>query len=170
MWFRDVPLIFLTNCLICFWLIPGDAYMVVSGLPKRNGINHAGEIASMSLHLLDAILHFKIRHRPDDQLKLRIGLHSGKVTSLSDTHKDRVTFRWGYIIIRRYPDDHLKDRVTFRWSYIIIRHHADDQVTLLCDSLNIGLHSGEVTSLLDTTQMTNLNQGLCYIQLRLYHY
>ena len=55
----------------------GDAYMCVSGLPKRNGILHAGEIASMSLHLLSAIKKFRIRHRPDDTLKLRIGLHSG---------------------------------------------------------------------------------------------
>ena len=51
--------------------------MVVSGLPKRNGIRHAGEIASMSLHLLKAIQRFKIRHRPNDTLKLRIGIHSG---------------------------------------------------------------------------------------------
>ncbi|XP_048248100.1 guanylate cyclase 32E-like [Haliotis rufescens] len=55
----------------------GDAYMVVSGLPNRNGDNHAGEIASMSLHLLTAIKQFKMRHKPDQVLKLRIGLHSG---------------------------------------------------------------------------------------------
>ena len=55
----------------------GDAYMVVSGLPNRNGIRHAGEITSMSLHLLTAIQRFKVRHRPNDQLKLRIGIHSG---------------------------------------------------------------------------------------------
>ncbi|KAJ8319406.1 hypothetical protein KUTeg_004497 [Tegillarca granosa] len=59
----------------------GDAYMVVSGLPKRNGNIHAGEIASMSLHLLDAIKQFKIRHRPHDVLKLRIGMHSGSCVS-----------------------------------------------------------------------------------------
>ena len=29
----------------------GDAYMVVSGLPVRNGDKHAGEIASMSLQV-----------------------------------------------------------------------------------------------------------------------
>ncbi|OXU27316.1 hypothetical protein TSAR_008171 [Trichomalopsis sarcophagae] len=57
----------------------GDAYMVVSGLPIRNGIQHAGEIASMSLHLLDAIKQFSIRHRPLDKLQLRIGIHSGPV-------------------------------------------------------------------------------------------
>lgn len=55
----------------------GDAYMVVSGLPARNGQNHAGEIASMSLNLLATIKKFHIRHRPDDILKLRIGIHSG---------------------------------------------------------------------------------------------
>ncbi|CAL1527407.1 unnamed protein product [Lymnaea stagnalis] len=55
----------------------GDAYMVVSGLPKKNGICHAGEIASMSLNLLTAIKQFKIRHRPNDILMLRIGIHSG---------------------------------------------------------------------------------------------
>ena len=56
----------------------GDAYMVVSGLPKRNGIQHAGEIASMSLHLLSTLKRFKIRHRPADTLRLRIGIHSGR--------------------------------------------------------------------------------------------
>ena len=45
----------------------------------RNGDIHAGEIASMSLHLLEAIREFKIRHRPDDNLMLRIGIHSGPV-------------------------------------------------------------------------------------------
>uniref|UniRef100_A0A2C9JL25 Guanylate cyclase domain-containing protein n=1 Tax=Biomphalaria glabrata TaxID=6526 RepID=A0A2C9JL25_BIOGL len=55
----------------------GDAYMVVSGLPRRNGNHHAGEIASMSLALLTAIKQFRIRHRPNDILMLRIGIHSG---------------------------------------------------------------------------------------------
>ncbi|XP_064596016.1 atrial natriuretic peptide receptor 1-like isoform X3 [Liolophura sinensis] len=57
----------------------GDAYMVVSGLPVRNGNVHAREVARMSLALLKAVLSFKIRHRPNDQLKLRIGIHSGSV-------------------------------------------------------------------------------------------
>ncbi|GFO01810.1 guanylate cyclase [Plakobranchus ocellatus] len=57
----------------------GDAYMVVSGLPVRNGNLHAREIARMSLALLDNVFRFKIRHRPGDQLKLRIGIHSGPV-------------------------------------------------------------------------------------------
>ncbi|XP_067672453.1 receptor-type guanylate cyclase Gyc76C-like isoform X2 [Haliotis asinina] len=59
----------------------GDAYMVVSGLPVKNGDNHAGEIASMSLDLLAAIKKFEIPHRANDTLKLRIGIHSGPCVS-----------------------------------------------------------------------------------------
>uniref|UniRef100_A0AAR2IVA3 Atrial natriuretic peptide receptor 2 n=1 Tax=Pygocentrus nattereri TaxID=42514 RepID=A0AAR2IVA3_PYGNA len=55
----------------------GDAYMVVSGLPVRNGKLHAREIAGMSLALLEQVKTFKIRHRPNDQLRLRIGIHTG---------------------------------------------------------------------------------------------
>ena len=55
----------------------GDAYMVVSGLPEKNGMNHAREIARMALKLLGAVKSFKIRHRPDKKLLLRIGIHSG---------------------------------------------------------------------------------------------
>ncbi|KAL0841978.1 hypothetical protein ABMA28_014201 [Loxostege sticticalis] len=57
----------------------GDAYMVVSGLPIRNGIIHAGEVASMALALLAATRAFRVRHRPEHRLLLRVGIHSGPV-------------------------------------------------------------------------------------------
>uniref|UniRef100_A0A182Y970 Guanylate cyclase n=1 Tax=Anopheles stephensi TaxID=30069 RepID=A0A182Y970_ANOST len=56
----------------------GDAYMVVSGLPLRNGDRHAGEIASMALHLLNSISNLEIRHRPGEFIQMRIGIHSGQ--------------------------------------------------------------------------------------------
>uniref|UniRef100_A0A182Q3F5 Guanylate cyclase n=1 Tax=Anopheles farauti TaxID=69004 RepID=A0A182Q3F5_9DIPT len=56
----------------------GDAYMVVSGLPLRNGDRHAGEIASLALHLLNSISHLEIRHRPGEFIQMRIGIHSGQ--------------------------------------------------------------------------------------------
>ena len=59
----------------------GDAYMVVSGLPITNGHNHAGEIASMSLHLLKAIRHLDIDAAGPDGLKLRVGIHTGEYDS-----------------------------------------------------------------------------------------
>lgn len=52
--------------------------MVVSGLPIRNGYRHAGEIASMALHLLSKIKKFEVKHRSGELLQLRIGIHSGK--------------------------------------------------------------------------------------------
>ena len=73
----------------------------MSGLPIRNGIQHAGEIASMSLCLLDAIKQFTIRHRPLDKLQLRIGIHSGKLGGKSctilqlDINYNRCHFRLG---------------------------------------------------------------------------
>lgn len=55
----------------------GDAYMCGSGLPVRNGNLHAREVARMSLDLRDAIACFKIPHKPDQKLRIRIGLNSG---------------------------------------------------------------------------------------------
>ena len=55
--------------------------MVVSGLPIRNGDNHAGEICQMAIHLLSDISRFTIRHKPDVVLQLRIGVHSGPVVA-----------------------------------------------------------------------------------------
>ncbi|XP_046354985.2 guanylate cyclase 32E-like [Haliotis rufescens] len=55
----------------------GDAYMVVSGLPIRNEDRHAGEVASLSLHLLSRIKSFRINHMPEASIRIRIGLHSG---------------------------------------------------------------------------------------------
>ncbi|NWV83944.1 GUC2E cyclase, partial [Dasyornis broadbenti] len=56
----------------------GDAYMVASGLPKRNGNRHAGEIANMSLDILSSVGTFKMRHMPEVPVRIRIGLHSGR--------------------------------------------------------------------------------------------
>ena len=56
----------------------GDAYMVVSGLPERNADRHAGEIASMALILLEKVQQFKVRHRPEEPIELRAGIHRYK--------------------------------------------------------------------------------------------
>ncbi|XP_061421121.1 guanylate cyclase 2G-like isoform X1 [Lethenteron reissneri] len=59
----------------------GDAYMVASGLPVRNGVRHVEEISIMSLHFLSSIINFRIRHLPKEQLKIRIGVNSGSVVA-----------------------------------------------------------------------------------------
>ncbi|KAB5567706.1 hypothetical protein PHYPO_G00235960, partial [Pangasianodon hypophthalmus] len=55
----------------------GDAYMVVSGLPERNGDKHADEIAKMSLDLVAAVRQVPIPHMPNKRLQLRAGIHTG---------------------------------------------------------------------------------------------
>ncbi|CAN7939316.1 unnamed protein product, partial [Ixodes hexagonus] len=55
----------------------GDAYLVASGLPIRNGNDHVREIARMALCLREQLQYFKIRHLPKRKLQLRIGIHSG---------------------------------------------------------------------------------------------
>jgi len=57
----------------------GDAYMVVSGLPERNGTEHARQVARMSLSILKKVRQFVIRHLPETSLRARIGLHSGRI-------------------------------------------------------------------------------------------
>lgn len=57
----------------------GDAYMCVSGLPERNGDDHVREIGLMALAILDAVKSFTIQHKPEYQLKIRIGINSGSV-------------------------------------------------------------------------------------------
>ncbi|KAL7749570.1 hypothetical protein RI367_005126 [Sorochytrium milnesiophthora] len=55
----------------------GDSYMCASGIPTPNGDAHYGEIATLALHLLKAITTVRIQHRPDVQLRMRLGIHSG---------------------------------------------------------------------------------------------
>ncbi|KIH59802.1 hypothetical protein ANCDUO_09958 [Ancylostoma duodenale] len=72
----------------------GDGYLCVSGLPHRNGNEHAKEIAEMSFSLLRAIRVFRIPHLPDEKINIRVGLHTGitevfhSVTAASHRLKD----------------------------------------------------------------------------------
>lgn len=77
--FESADCDFLDQFLTCQVETIGDAYMVVSGLPERNGDNHAREISLMALSILDAVHSFSIQHKPDSQLKVRIGIHTGTI-------------------------------------------------------------------------------------------
>uniref|UniRef100_A0A8B9K0F2 Guanylate cyclase n=1 Tax=Astyanax mexicanus TaxID=7994 RepID=A0A8B9K0F2_ASTMX len=55
----------------------GDAYMVASGLPRRNGNRHAMDISHMALDILSFVGTFELRHLPGLPLWIRIGVHSG---------------------------------------------------------------------------------------------
>ncbi|KAK7939976.1 hypothetical protein WMY93_003302 [Mugilogobius chulae] len=55
----------------------GDAYMVASGLPRRNGNRHAVDICHMALDILTFMGTFQLRHLPGIPVWIRIGVHSG---------------------------------------------------------------------------------------------
>ncbi|KHJ78714.1 adenylate/guanylate cyclase catalytic domain protein, partial [Oesophagostomum dentatum] len=59
----------------------GDGYLCVSGLPHRNGNDHAKEIAEMSFELLRAIKTFRVPHLPTEKINIRVGLHTGAVVT-----------------------------------------------------------------------------------------
>ena len=56
-------------------------YMIASGIPlalaKKLGDDHALEIATMALDIMSGATTFVIPHRSKEQLRMRIGIHSG---------------------------------------------------------------------------------------------
>ena len=51
--------------------------MVVSGLPIQIQ-DHASQIAKLSLQLNTSVGQFEIKHLPNEKMRLRIGMHTGK--------------------------------------------------------------------------------------------
>lgn len=50
--------------------------MVASGVPVPTPA-HASEIAGMAIKIRESVRFFKVPHRPDHNLQVRIGVHSG---------------------------------------------------------------------------------------------
>eukprot|EP01135_Chromosphaera_perkinsii_P001195 Nk52_evm6s161 gene=Nk52_evmTU6s161 len=59
----------------------GDAYMIVSGLPTRNGNDHIANISLTALHLMANMTDFQIPHLPGKMCQLRVGIHTGPVVA-----------------------------------------------------------------------------------------
>ena len=55
--------------------------MVVSGVPRENGLLHASEIANMAIDMISSSQKFKIPHRTEETLQIRCGVHSGPVVA-----------------------------------------------------------------------------------------
>ena len=56
----------------------GDAYMVVSGLPERNGDQHADQIARMAFDFLEAVDKIDLPQFTIGRLSIRIGINTGE--------------------------------------------------------------------------------------------
>ncbi|KHN82416.1 Guanylate cyclase receptor-type gcy-1 [Toxocara canis] len=59
----------------------GDGYLCVSGLPHRNGNEHARDIAEMSFSFLKNLETFRVPHLPNEKINIRIGLNTGPVVA-----------------------------------------------------------------------------------------
>ncbi|KHJ91432.1 adenylate/guanylate cyclase catalytic domain protein [Oesophagostomum dentatum] len=59
----------------------GDAYLCVSGLPRRNGKEHIKEICELSLELLKGLKVFRVPHLPQEKINIRVGINSGPVVA-----------------------------------------------------------------------------------------
>ena len=70
---------FILRCIVvdCLSRVPCSNVPSDLGLPVRNGDNHSREIGRMALRMVEAVKTFPIRHRPHDQLQLRVGIHTG---------------------------------------------------------------------------------------------
>jgi atrial natriuretic peptide receptor A len=54
-----------------------DNYLIASGVPVRNGNEHARHVARMALDLRLAMKNFKPRYETKNKLQIRIGINSG---------------------------------------------------------------------------------------------
>jgi class 3 adenylate cyclase len=50
---------------------------IVSGVPNRNGNNHVKEIINMAIDFQRAVKTLRLSHLKDQQIQMRIGVHSG---------------------------------------------------------------------------------------------
>ena len=70
----------------------GSVYLVVSGMPQRNGDRHVTEIANMAVDIRSAVNDVTMtRSRGDVKIQLRIGIHTGRYMTLSWPRPDAPT-------------------------------------------------------------------------------
>ena len=59
-----------------------DVYCVVSGIPDRIA-THAPEMANFTIELMKNIGKFQLKDFPGGEIKVRMGIHSGKFSSMT---------------------------------------------------------------------------------------
>uniref|UniRef100_A0A9J2Q8S7 Guanylate cyclase n=1 Tax=Ascaris lumbricoides TaxID=6252 RepID=A0A9J2Q8S7_ASCLU len=80
----------------------GDGYLCVSGLPKRNGNEHAREIANMALGFIESLSTFRIAQMPDERINIRVGIHTAGQIHLSTVANRFLTqILGGFVTVSR---------------------------------------------------------------------
>uniref|UniRef100_A0A0K0FA17 Guanylate cyclase n=1 Tax=Strongyloides venezuelensis TaxID=75913 RepID=A0A0K0FA17_STRVS len=59
----------------------GDAYLVVSGIPQENGTRHLANLSDVALCIMEFLQTYKIPHKKNVPIRIRLGLHTGPVAS-----------------------------------------------------------------------------------------
>ncbi|KAI6244142.1 Guanylate cyclase [Aphelenchoides fujianensis] len=59
-----------------------DAYKIVSGVPRENGNSHVMHISEIALKMRSFVSNFKLAHKPEEIMMVRIGFHSGSIAAL----------------------------------------------------------------------------------------
>uniref|UniRef100_A0A914P4I5 guanylate cyclase n=1 Tax=Meloidogyne incognita TaxID=6306 RepID=A0A914P4I5_MELIC len=54
----------------------GDGYLVCSGIPRKNGNDHAKEISELAFAFLRTVSTFRVDHLPNERVNLRIEIHT----------------------------------------------------------------------------------------------
>ncbi len=107
----------------------GDAYMVASGLPERNGNKHVFEIASMAVELVDAVNNFRLNGQ---KLQIRIGINSGLFHFImfvfayeyDDINMMKIIYLYITFCFIRYIFYHFN-----QFTYCAIQHHSKVNTT-----------------------------------------
>ena len=94
------------------------ADMVVSGIPVATPF-HAREVANMAIDLVKACTDFKIPHMPDEPLKIRVGLHSGKYP-LVFFICHHMFLNYLYSLYTTLPHHLVKDKLNEKQIYIVV--------------------------------------------------
>lgn len=68
--------------------------MIVSGVPRENGNAHVQHIAEIALKMRTFVANFKLAHKPEEIMMVRIGFHSGPVAA--GVVSDHVELPWHY--------------------------------------------------------------------------
>jgi atrial natriuretic peptide receptor A len=85
-----------------------DSYMVASGLPEKNGDQHAAEIANLAIDLKSITPTIVVPHDPSKRLQIRMGIHTGAtIAGVRLGYNNNCVFLFWVELICSYSEESL---------------------------------------------------------------